>query len=202
MYITSWSRTQRGAARSVHACFKDLSHPFSHPRPPFRKTTFQLSQGATYWIQWNPSSLFCLRTYLRSIIFIILVATLTQLSRERDEAGGEVDEAGTVEGVEGTDGHRSRFECSHCLRWRWLNWRGEREEGGNGVWNPWNKPAGSECTVLRSQNRNYRVYDVVMVRDLWLEIVAVSLFQATNQSGEFTNFIRVFFIIIDWISFT
>jgi len=80
------------------------------------------------------------------------------------------------------------------------------------VWNPWNKPAGSECTVLRSQNRNYRVYDVVMVRDLWLEIVAFFLacdsrfvarlwpflsFKATNQSGEFTNFIRVFFIIID-----
>jgi len=58
---------------------------------------------------------------------------------------------------------------------------GRERRGGNGVWNPWNKPAGSECTVLRSQNRNYRVYDVVMVRDLWLEIVAVS-FVPSNQS--------------------
>ncbi len=40
----------------------------------------------------------------------------TTVEGDRDEAGGEVDEAGTVEGVEGTDGHRSRFECSHCLR--------------------------------------------------------------------------------------
>jgi len=76
---------------------------------------------------------------------------------------------------------------------------------------------GLKCTTAHKTERNYRVCNVlmVMVRDLWLEIVAFFLacdsrfvarswpfflFQATNQSGEFTNFIRVFFIIVDYYS--